>query len=112
VGEGVNPPSANPPPSPKGGSVRGRVHHRGDGRDDKDRISESPENCLTIWLLFPVRGFPFTCIEYFRQLMNLLRERVANPLGTWQDAGTWLDIYDDELQKWHEDDEAPSGTGI
>jgi len=49
------------------------------------------------------------CIGYVRRLMNMLRERVPNPLATWPDAGTWLDIYDDEFQTWHEDDEGPSG---
>ena len=102
-------PSANPPPRPKGGSVRGRVHHRSDNCDDTDRISDSAEKRVTISLLSPTAVSHFTCIGYLRPLMNLLRERVANPLATWPDAGTWLDIYDDEFQKWHEDDEGPSG---
>ena len=38
-------------------------------------------------------------------MVNLLRERVSNPLVTWAEEGTWLDIYDDEIPKWHEDDE-------
>ena len=111
VGEGTHS-KREPAPVTEGGSVRGRVHHRSDNSDDRDQISDSAENCLTIPLLFPTRGFPFHTRPVFSTLVNLLRERIPNPLATWPDAGTWLDIYDDELQKWHEDDEAPSGTGI
>ena len=32
---------ANPPPLPKGGSVRGRVHHRSDSVNDRGQISDS-----------------------------------------------------------------------
>jgi hypothetical protein len=64
---------------------------------------------MTVSLLFPIRGPHFTCTRYFHRLVNVLRERVPNPLATWPDEGTWLDIYDDEFQRWHEDDEGTSG---
>ena len=32
---------------------------------------------------------------------------MVNALATWSDAGTWLDIYDDEFVKWNQDEERP-----
>jgi hypothetical protein len=44
--------------------------------------------------------------------VNLLRERVSDPLATWTDFGSWLDIYDDDrdkLRSWEEEDHSEEG---
>jgi hypothetical protein len=42
--------------------------------------------------------------------MNMLRERIGALFdGNWSEGiGSWGDIYDDELEKWHEDEDAES----
>ena len=55
---------------------------------------------------FPIR-LHRVCVDYDCGSVNLLRERIGLlPIDAGSmDVGCWGDIYDDEIEKWHEETE-------